>query len=219
MPNVMKYFNTQLIQEFNPDINGYTLAFMVPPDLSGLNISEPVLENFSKLIPFASVDFNPPDRQILSETVNHRSGAMPYAVDISNGEQCTVTYIDNGELDIFSFHHIWIEYMKELLEGLISPASKYIDPGSEYYGALDYATSLYFVKYDPTMTEIKYIGKATGIYPQNEPIKEILGQRTANELTTITFTYFCAYYHECMNNPSHWIYKELEQLALSRYEE
>jgi hypothetical protein len=39
-----------------------------------------------------------------------------------------------------------------------------------------------------------YIGKCIGVFPQSLPSKELIGQRTSNELTTLPFNYFCAAY-------------------------
>ena len=232
----MKYFNEQLFRHFNPDINGYTLIFMVPPAFALIdqNYNE-FIWNFSKLVAFAATDFSPPQIQVQSESISSRSGGVPYATEVLPSEQCSVTYIDNQDLDIYRFHYIWIEFIKQLIEGFIPVWGDHEDPfvyngqltssrdipGKEYlqytynglndtYGALDYAASIYSVKYNPTMKEIQHIGKATGIYPQSLPTKELIGQRTANEITTLPFTYFCAYYEEAMD-PSHPIWQELVQ--------
>jgi len=224
----MKYFNQQLFKDYNPDINGYTLVFMVPPDfvfLQGQNNKltdeqQRYIVDFRQLVTFAATDFTPPQRQIQSETISSRAGGTPYATEVSPSEQCSITFIENNDLDIFNFHLIWVNYIKDLLEGIIEVYDEiqgsgagedyltYNDGRNELYGALDYAASAFVVKYDPTMKLIKYVGKATGIYPQAIPSKELIGQRTANELTTLPFTYFCAYYEESTQKES-VIYEEL----------
>ena len=38
--NVLNYFYDQLYNNFSPDINGYVLAFFIPPDLSGYRVKK-----------------------------------------------------------------------------------------------------------------------------------------------------------------------------------
>ena len=222
----MKYFNNQLFKNFSPDINGYNLVFMVPPDFTFLEV-DPMsseyryIQDFRKLVTFAAVDFTPPQQQVQSETVSSRNGGIPYATEVGPSEQCSITFIDNSSLDIFNFHLIWVDYIKKLIEGEIDVYGEFQGSGpgkdfmtydngaNELYGALDYAASAFIVKYDPSMKLIKYVGKVTGIYPQSLPSKELLGQRTSNEITTLPFTYFCAYYEESTQKDS-IIYNELD---------
>lgn len=245
----MTYFNDQLFKYFYPDINGYVLIFMVPPqfDLLTTYMNHENIEfmsDFMKLVVFTATDFTPPQVQVSSEAVISRVGAVPYATEVHPSEQCSITFIDNQNLDVYRFHYTWVEFMKELVEGIIpvwgpsdgqthrfhgkSYASNEL-PGEDYmkyesnnqalndlYGALDYAASAYIVKYDPTMKHMQFVGKATGIFPQSLPSKELIGQRTANEITTLPFTYFCAYYEEAMDS-HHIIWKELENFLKLYY--
>lgn len=218
----MKYFNSQLFEFFNPDLNGFVLCFMVPPPLSGIKgENTPFVENFRKLIAFAAIDFTTPQFQVSTENIALRVGAIPYVTEVNPSEQCTVTFIDNANLDIYNYHQLWVQYMKEVVEGRISPDSDYFEESAELnglYRALDYVGAVYFVKYTPSFSDVQYVGKATGIFPQNLPSKELLGQRGSNELTTLPFTYFSAYYEET-SNKSHIICRELDGLIKEYYGE
>ncbi len=200
----MIYFNHQLTQEFNPDINGYSLCFMVPPPFLSLrasgNYDQEFIDTFKKLTLFSSVDFNPPQRQIQSEKFSARTGGIPYATEMDISPQCSISYIDNSNLDIFNFHNIWFDFMHEMLLGYIKAHPDYLNPDNPMYGGLDYAGSMFVMKYEPSMQRIKYLGKATGIYPQTLPNKEVLGIRSTNEITIIPLTYSCAWYEETLDN-------------------
>lgn len=218
MPGFLKYMNSQMFKYFNPDINGYTLVFLVPPPFSCTkNKSDSFITYVKQFVVFAGVDFTPPTRSIESEKANARVGGVPYATEVIPSEQCTVSYIDNHDLDIYNFHLSWSHYIHELLEGFIEPSDSYLDPNGEHYGAIDYAGSLFTVKFDPDMRTIKYVGKTTGVFPQQLPSKELLGSRSSNELTTLPFTYSCAMYDETMNS-AHPIWRELENHVLSAYD-
>lgn len=210
---VMTYFNSQLFNFFNPDINGFTLGFFIMPPFLSLDrtkIDVNWLYDVQKLITFASIDYTPPQRQVESERAKARVGGIPYATEISPTDQLSVTYIDNSNLDIYAFHCRWVDYMKDLLEGFTKPDSSYLDYSQpDMYGALDYAGSFYILKCDPSMSCIKYVGKATGIFPLGLPNKEIFGQRTTNEITTYPMSYACTYYEETLD-PSHIIWRELQ---------
>lgn len=224
---VMRYFYQQLFRDFNPDINGFTVALFVPPDLSGYRVNKfagsshysqttpsSYFGEVSQLMSFAAVDFTPPQSQVNTETISARTGAIPYATEVTESETCTVTYVETMDLDIYRFHHLWIEYIREVLEGVIKPAPEYLDPMSDRFGVIDYAGSLYILKYRPDMRTITFAAKCMGIFPQSLPTKELIGTRTSNELTTLPFTYFCAAYRETTSVEfDNWILAEIEYIA------
>ncbi len=225
--DVLKYFYKHLYKDYSPDINGYNLIFMLPPDLSGWKSDYPTLYkpektskffDISNFITFSAIDFSPPTHQVNTEKISARSGAIPYATEISHTEQCSITYIENHEIDIFHMHHMWIEYIRAIIEGFVEPEGKYITPGNPEFGAIDYCTSAYIVRYAPDLKTIRFIGKCVGIFPQTLPSKELIGQRTSNELTTLPFTYFVAGYREMTwRETGHWILKEFEELVKANF--
>ena len=255
---LIRFFNDTLRYRYNPDINGYTLFFMVPPDLSGLredqdnpeartNISKSFsgiggsldesLRNICKFLTFAAVDYTPPQEQLNSEKISSRSGAIPYATEFTTSEQMSVTYIDDADLSIYKFHQLWIHYIWDILEGKIRPSSDYLNPDLRYdahghnrgyYQTIDYAASAYVVKYLPNLRSITYIGKCIGIFPQSLPSKELIGQRTSNELTTLPFSYFCAAYRSEVTTEmksqqrnsvpkNFWMLDEFKNLVLTNF--
>jgi len=223
---VLKYFYKQLYKKYSPDVNGYMLIFMIPPDLSGWpqehlyrQSGDSYFFDTAKFITFAAIDYTPPTHQVNTEKISSRNGAIPYVTEISNTEQCTLTYIENSKIDIYHYHHMWIEYIKAVVEGYVEPASKYITPGSSDFGAIDYAASIYVVKYLPDLRSIIYISKSVGVFPQTLPSKELIGQRTANELTTLPFTYFVAGFRETTwrQDSTHWLNLEFKQHIESRF--
>jgi len=210
---VLKYFNRQLFENFNPDINGFSLCFLLPPPFLGASISS---EIFRKLSVFAAIDFTPPIREVKTQKFATRSSGIPYAVELEPTEQCMVSYLDNMDMNIFKFHSEWFNYIHDLTLGYTSAPSVYLDPGSGCYGGLDYAGAIFIVKWDVSLQDISYVGKVTGAYPQTLPNKEILGQRSSNELVIIPFTYFAGWYDEALDS-SHPIWSELESNILGYY--
>ena len=74
---VLKYFYKNLYKNYNPDINGYNLIFMVPPDLSGwknTNLysqdSPSYFNDTSKFITFSAIDFTSPTQQVNTEKIS-----------------------------------------------------------------------------------------------------------------------------------------------------
>lgn len=242
---VLKYFYNQLYTDFNPDVTGYTLVFMIPPDLSGFNESERIkdvstwwnsitkmltltsaapktFKEYSKMIPFLANDFTPPETQVQAAQVQTRSGASTYATDIITTENITISYLESNPINTYKFHLMWIEYIKEILKGTIKPKSEYLTPddsSTTKYGAIDYLASVYIVKYMQDMKTITYISKCTGIYPTRLPSKELLGTRNTNEITMLNFEYACTMFHEYVHGLAcnEWIYKELNTLISGMY--
>lgn len=263
---LLRFFNQMLLYNYNPDINGYTLLFMVPPDLSGLatHQSDPTaikkdlgyetdgtqfnpvnpstlltsLNNVARFATFAAVDFSTPQEQLNTEKISSRSGGIPYATEFTTSEQMSVTFIDDSDLTIYKFHQIWVHYIWDVLEGKIKPSNEYLEPRfdlHEYgregglYRGIDYAGAFYVVKYKPDLRRITYIGKCIGVFPQSLPSKELIGQRTSNELTTLPFNYFCAAYRAevvseialetaIQQHPEkYWILKEFIDHVLTKF--
>jgi hypothetical protein len=244
---VLKYFYQQLYSDFSPDINGYTLLFFIPPDLSGYRIQagnnlysqedpSSYMKTVGKIMTFAAIDFTPPQSQIRTETVTTRSGGIPIASEISESDTLNITFLDNNHLDIYMFHHIWLEYIREILEGTIEPDPRYYtEPASsyefseyfanvgsghfvtsdEYYGAIDYAASCYIVKYRPDMQTVTFVAKCVGLFPQSLPNKELIGSRESNQIVILPFTYSCSGYREGLyteRSNGMWIFDELDTL-------
>lgn len=233
---VLKYFYSQLYGSFNPDITGYTLIFLKPPEfsaaeyanniklgeassmsslLSTLNVTSPTirtLEDFSKSFPFLATEFTPPQTQIQNSQVATRTGSLPYAADVHESETLSISFLESSPLTIYKFHLLWIEYIRDLLKGSIEPNEKYLDIDSEYYGVQDYLASAYVVKYIPDMKTITYIGKCVGIYPLTLPSKELIGTRTNNEIGVIPFEYSCTAYREYVDglDLNTWILDEFK---------
>lgn len=187
------------------------------------------LRRVVRFITFAAVDFTPPQEQVNSERVSSRSGAIPFATEFTTSEQVSVTYIDDSELSIYKFHQVWIHYIWDLVEGKLRPHPDYLNPenitggyrghGGGIYGGIDYAASIYIVKYKPNLKDITYVGKCIGLFPQALPSKELIGQRTGNELTTLPFSYFCAAYRGFVTSEGagSWILDELNALVFPQF--
>jgi len=240
---VLKYFYKQLYRDFNPDVTGYTLLFMQPPEfsadeyqnnaklekedlidslLSSLSIAPQkisTLKDFGKVYPFMATDFTPPQTQIQNSQVQARTGALSYASDIMETQSVSISFIESNPITIYKFHLLWIEYIRDILKGEIKPADKYLNPKSAEFGAQDYLASLFIVKYIPDMKTVSYIGKCIGVCPTALPSKELVGSRNTNEMCVLPFEYSCIAYREYVTGLSinEWIKDDLT-MVLKNYQ-
>ncbi len=241
---LLKYIYRQLFSEYVPDISGYTLLFLVPPDLSGyINAEENEgtaakksnynqVENdsgfigwTSKMVPFLASQFTAPQIQMNSSTLTSTSGSQQYASELQITDNMSVTYMETDDLDVYSFHRTWVNYISEILEGNIKPGfdsstgDNYI-----YFRTIDYASSFYFVKFRPDLETITYIGKAIGCFPKELPSTELIGNRGTNELTTLSFNYAVSDFREVTYREAatpmddHWLVKEFND-TLTKYDQ
>ena len=217
--NKLIKFNSTILHTIQPDINGYSFAFLIPPDLSGWEINEADIDKVVKMVTFAAVDITPPTIQVNTESVRHRTGGLPYATEVSPGEQLSVTYIDTSDMMIYALHYAWVDYIKKVTRGLVEPSDDYISPNGNEYGCIDYYGGMIIAKYRPTLDEPVMLGYAAGIFPQSIPSKETIGTRTSNEITTLPITYFCSEYKEVMSElQSHWIVDMFKERIITRFE-
>jgi len=225
---VLNYFNQILLgndvdgDQFSPDVNGYTFIFLLPPHLSGYEISpdNKDMMKISKLTCFLALDFTPPSIQVTASEGMSRSGSIPYGVDVISSGQMSITFLENHRLEIFGLHKSWVSYIEDITRGTIKPSQKYISDG-----IIDYATSAYVVRFKPTKSlnwgDIIYVGKAIGIFPTNMPDKEVIGRRDSHEITTLPINYTCTLYRQQVfgspAEPFGWIYDEVKSLCLDKY--
>lgn len=177
---------------------------------------------------FAAKDYSPPQTQVIHAQISPRTGGIPYASDVTSTENFNITYADNVDCLIYLYHLLWVEYIRAIVSGgfynsnnrswtPIKPSSKYLNPSNIYYGTLDYAASIYIVKYKPNMTDISYICKAIGCIPVSLPSKELIGSLSANEIALVPFDYIVGGYREyvMVNGINEWIYDEFKQQILA----
>ena len=206
---------------FNPDVTGYNLIYLIAPDLSSPIVKDDntFMQQIAQQSSFLAIEFGPPETTV--KATEESSGAsirIPYATGKSSGGQLSINFIEDGDLNITKFHTIWVNYISDVIYGDLSPDPKYFTPNNPEFGALDYATSAYVVKFKPDMKTITYIGKATGIFPINMPSKEIIGSRQSNELTMVGMNYMCADYNSVIMGDNTngnmgrngWVYDEFE---------
>ncbi len=202
----------------SPDIGGYVLAFLKPPELSGLSgFSSSNIAKARNSVFFIQ-DVTPPESSINTSQISSGSNiSIPFATGKTSGGQLSISYLENHRLDIYALHHTWFHYIEQVLRGEIDPSSSYIESGE-----LDYATSAYIVKYKPNMQDMVYIGKMIGIFPINLPNKEIIGSRNQNQVSVYNINYMCTDYREVVvdNNTqldSDWILTDFKNDVLGSF--
>lgn len=238
---IMRYFEQQLYSPcFMPDINGYVLIFMQPPHLSGYNMSTMSGHFFgdvSKLSVFLATDASPPTVQVSTAEMSGTFGGIPYGLNVKETAQMNITFIDTAQIEMYSAHKLWMDYIRLVTIGEIEPDERYMGVGGTVEGYqlsagwcyIDYFASAYILKFRPSMLgqnleeNIVFISKATGIFPISLPDKELIGRRDANELTILPFTYTVAAYRQCIftngvaDHRYEWIIQDFLRLA-SQYD-
>ena len=220
---IVKYIYQQLFKDLQIDISGYVLAFMVPPELTGYQASSGSYDGTSEggigktinLIPLLASNFSPPQVAMNFGTLTSGSGNQQYASRLMISDSMSVTYVDTIDLDVYALHKTWIDYIFEVTDGSLSPSSSAISARQ-----IDYPTAFFFVKWHPDMERITYIGYAVGCTPKELPSSELLGNRSSNEATSITFNYTVADFYEIVypqNIESTWLYQYFSSMISSRY--
>jgi len=234
---ILKHFTRTLMgaktseggRQFSPDINGYTVTFIEPPDLSGYNLGGTVdaVKQISKMFPFLCIDFTPPPTQVIASEIPARSGSIQFGTEVQSSGQMQITCMDDSELGLAGFIKTWVSYIEDVTRGVVDPHIDYVTPGNAKFGALDYATSAYVIRFKPTFDmnwgDIVYIGKAVGIFPLNIPDKEIIGRRDSNEITMLPISFSCTFYRQAiygsLKEVNSWIIDEFDRKCRSLFPE
>lgn len=225
--SILKHFTKVLMgspildgRQYSPDINGYTVTFIVPPVLSGYSeLMEGQYNSILKMFPFLCIDFTPPPTQVISSEIPARSGAIQFGTEVQSSGQMQITCMDDSELGLAGFIKTWVSYIEDVTRGMVEPDPSYFTRGNKNFGALDYATSAYVIRFKPTVnlkwSDIIYVGKAVGIYPLNVPDKEIIGRRDSNEITMLPISFSCTQYRQAiygsLKEVNYWIIDEFEK--------
>lgn len=223
--NMMRNFMlSQYDRSFQPDVNGYTFISIVPPMCSSDDFGDAnrkFMKETADRFLFLALDATPPETSINTDEQSGQSHSIPYATGKSSGGQLSINFIDNQHLEIHEFHHLWVKYIDRIIIGEYEPGKN--KEGKDYVdtGEVDYFGSVYISRFYPSMDEVLYIGKATGIFPLNLPTKEVIGARETNALTTIPMNYNCAYYNQHnLNSPdkyNKWIFDEFKTHIIDKY--
>lgn len=164
---LLKYLYKKLFHDLMPDISGYVLLFISPPILSGYASANQNYNAFSgssywaetsQLYPVLATNFTPPIIQVNSGALVGPSGTQHHPTKIGISDSMSVTFIETMDLDIYTFHKSWIEYILRVVDGSLSPDKAYIQQRT-----IDYCSSFYFLKFKPNLEEIQYIGKAVNL--------------------------------------------------------
>lgn len=87
-----------------------------------------------------------------------------------SGDSFDITFRENNKLDVTMFFESWVRYMDGISTNRFIPKRKYIEaPIIEGTSIIDYATSIYMFKCDPTAREILYYHKRVGAVPTVVP--------------------------------------------------
>jgi hypothetical protein len=209
---------------FQPAISGYNLIFLTPPDFS--SPSSAILTPFESeelyldKVPLLATDFTPPDIQVGSVNVNlSTSATMTLPTGLSNGGVLNINYLDNNNLKLYAFHEYWVKYIGDITAGRIAPAEEYYKkPGeNDNVCEIDYVGAAIIAKFDPTMSKLLHIGKAVGIYPVSQPVKEILGTRGSYELINVPVSYNCMAYLAATNDDlNRKLFEQLQEEFFSK---
>lgn len=221
----VSYTYRKLFSELSPDVSGYTMIFMVPPPLSGFSkvlgnnnysqFGSSFTGELGKLMPLLATNYVPPSVQMNISVLSGPSGSQHFPTNLSITENMSVTYIDTINLDVYAYHVSWLDYVYQVLEGTLEPSNDMIKNRT-----IDYMASFYIVKWQPDIQTIQYIGKAVGCMPKELPTSEVVGTRSSNELTNITFNYTVSNYWETTKNQNNnWLFDEFQSIIMSQYQE
>ena len=217
-----KFYELFYKKDFHPDVNGYTLIFIIPPDFSGFNVGVKNVSGTTKrrsalplyiheLAPLLATSFAPPQTQVTTDNVAAKFGAMPFGTSVEATGQLNITYIDNQHLHIFGYHKLWEDYMRDVIQGDVEPDLEYMRIKDKTYlddyCEIDYMAAAYIIRFRPSsgfdiakskskgfFDNIVYIGKATGIFPITLPDTEIIGRRDSPQMTIVPISYSCTSY-------------------------
>lgn len=230
---ILSNFYQQLYRQYTPDISGYVITYMIPPDLSGYRLTpeSQFLDYFRKNSSFFAIDITPPTINVNSNEVSGTFSGFTSANSVNETHQLNITYVDDSSMTVYSFHKIWMDYLRDVTIGNVEPDEKYIngsiDTGGEETDScyIDYYGSVFVIKFRPSLSgskmidDIMFIGKGTGIYPASLSDKESIGRRDANELVMLPVSYNCVSYRQYVlsndlvhDNNFKWIYEELKTI-------
>lgn len=189
---------------YDYDINGFSLIFFMPPHLSGFQWPTPVeliapgspggTMSYLDFITFG-LEVTPPDVGVEKSTLpTQASDTFDYPVHVHSGSEISLSYVDNAQLKLYTFHSDWVRYIYAVVYGLVNPDDKYLQ--EDDYDIIDYLGSLYILKFDATMFRPIMIGKAVGIFPNAVPFKESIGPKGQHQVTISNVSYTCSYFYE-----------------------
>ena len=133
-----------------------------------------------------------PDYTIKQNTIvqPYSKYTVPYttsALESSTGGSFDITFREDRYYSLHKLFYAWIYYQNNVMRNIFKPKDKYI-----WYGAMDYATSVYDFIVDDTGENVIYWAKYTGCVPTSVPMSDLSFNRNsgAESKISIPFSYF-----------------------------
>jgi hypothetical protein len=135
-----------------------------------------------------ATDIDPPQLSIEYESISGKVRNINYASRINLTNDFSINYVDNMQLDVFRYHDYWVKYIEALKKGYIKSSSS---NDTSMFIDIPYFNAVWIVLFNPMKTGIRGLIKILGVSPIGLPIKQIIGNRSKSEMTTISQNYKC----------------------------
>jgi len=152
-----------------------------------------IKKNFGKM----ATDIDIPQINIEYESISGKQRTLNYANRMHYASDFSISYVESYENEVIRYHEMWIKYIDALRQGYLpningSNGNKRFEPGKtdkEFSVDIPYFNAVWIAIYKPFSTKISGLIKILGVSPINFPIKQVIGDRGKNQLTTINQNY------------------------------
>lgn len=204
---------TDLGTLMDPSINGYYYVYMkhgtwvnqlkdliaagklqkTYGEFSSLN--NETFDYLSKNYAMHATDIDIPQLNIEYDTLSGRVRNINYASKVHYAGDFSINYIDTSRYNIFGYHEAWSKYIEACKKGYLTKEtlprdySNYKGKSDDYFIDVPYFNAVWVVVFDSFSTNIRGLIKILGVSPINLPFKQIIGDRSKNNLTVINMNY------------------------------
>jgi len=208
--NWHKNITTGIRYSYSPHINGFYMVFMqhgtwyddylayMKEHKSGdsLTLSQLPDTNFDlkKTFPILATDIDLPDITKEYITVSSRLRNSFVAARDYFVSDFTVSYIENINMDVMRYHEAWNKYITLAKTGALNNKSNILNCStqklnSDYFIDVPYANAIWIAVFKPFTTDIQLLIKIMGVMPVNNPLKQLIGNRSQSKMTVLNLSY------------------------------
>lgn len=147
-----------------------------------------LFNKFSSNYGMYATDIDIPQLNIEYESISGKNRSLNYASKINFAGDFSINYIETHNNLIFRYHEAWFKYIEALKKGYINITIP-TNTDTSYTIPVPYFNAVWVVIFSPFTTNIRGLVKILGVAPINLPIKQVIGDRSKNEMTVINQNY------------------------------
>ena len=210
-----------LDKKFNPHINGFYYVSVEPGTWATYSKNKPdnycddhllAIADFKNNCSTYITDIDIPNLTLEYDAVSGKARSINYATKTSFASDFSLNILNDYDSYCLKYIDCQFKFISDFKKGSIEPegAVDYVRSTGESFTDIPYFDAIWVAIFKPFTFQISCLIKILGVAPVNMPFKNVMGDRSKNEITSLNMNYKSTdmFYKLYGDNPSGNLYNE-----------